>query len=61
MPISAFRASFLIKLQNRKFSTKIHCMDICPCLELIIDLIFSPMAVKRSVIGVHMQNSVLPA
>jgi hypothetical protein len=34
---------------------KIHFMDICPCLKYTIDLIFSPLAVKRSVIGVHAQ------
>jgi hypothetical protein len=36
---------------------KIHLMDICPCFKHTMDLIFSPLAVKRSVIGVHMQIS----
>jgi hypothetical protein len=34
---------------------KVHFMDICPCLKHTIDLIFSLLAVKRSVTGVHMQ------
>jgi hypothetical protein len=38
-----------------QFSMIIHFMDIYPCLKHTIDLIISPLAVKRSAIGVHMQ------
>jgi hypothetical protein len=57
MPKAAFRTRG-IKLQKRQFSTKIHFMDICPCLKHTINLIFSPLAMKRSVIGVYMKSSI---
>jgi hypothetical protein len=33
-------------------------MDICTCLKYTKDLIFSPLAVKRNVIGVSMKISI---
>jgi hypothetical protein len=49
-----------IKLQKRQFSTKIHFVDICPCLKHTNGLIFSSLVVKRSFIGVYMKSSILP-
>jgi hypothetical protein len=51
------RTRCIIKLQKRQFSTKIHFMDICPCLKYTNGLIFSPLVVKRSVIGVYISIS----
>jgi hypothetical protein len=42
---------------KRQFSTKKHFMDIGPCLKHTNDLLFSPLAVKRSFIGVSMKIS----
>ncbi|MDR1538469.1 MAG: hypothetical protein LBU32_10830, partial [Clostridiales bacterium] len=41
-----------------QFSTKIHFMDICPCLKHTDGLIFSSLVVKRSFIGVSMKISI---
>jgi hypothetical protein len=40
---------------KRQFSSKIHFMDICPCLKHTTGLIFSSLVVKRSFIGVSMK------
>jgi hypothetical protein len=47
--------------RHRGVSTKIHFMDICPCLKHTNGLIFSSLVVKRSFIGVYMKSSMSSA
>jgi hypothetical protein len=55
------RVRSTVKLLKRQFNTKIHFMDICPCLKRTNGLIFSSLVVKRNFIGVSMKISIYKA